>query len=364
VAIIVAILLAGGVLLGFLALVVDMGQIYAEREELQSGSDAAALAVANACAHNAAGCADFGAIRDLAQRYADLNSADGRSHIAEICGLLPGKLNPCDPPLGNLTDCLGTPPASPAPYVQVRLSTENGDGTLLLPATFARAAGVAGADVAACARAAWTSTAQVPILAVSISVCEFNSDTADGTVFGDALDPDRHDEKVVNWWVDAYDRSCFDPPSTLSQAALLDGGGSTCTRTMPADGRVTGVFGVPEPLQLLSPTCEARVDQARSDGVRGNVVYIPVHDSARPQASGSKIDFHEIGLAPFLVTGYQLGPAPPFGDYARHRKPSTVSGDDACSLILERCVSGIFTGALVPLSGIAPGGNTIVTLIG
>src|ERR1043165_3858879 len=50
VAVTVAILLGGGVLLGFAALVVDVGQLYAEREELQSGADAAALAVAKACA--------------------------------------------------------------------------------------------------------------------------------------------------------------------------------------------------------------------------------------------------------------------------------------------------------------------------
>ena len=59
VATVVAILLAGGVLLGFLALVVDVGQIYVEREELQTGADAAVLAVAKACATAAPACASL-----------------------------------------------------------------------------------------------------------------------------------------------------------------------------------------------------------------------------------------------------------------------------------------------------------------
>jgi len=50
VAAIVAILLGTGVLLGMGALVIDVGQIYQERAELQNGADAAALAVAESCA--------------------------------------------------------------------------------------------------------------------------------------------------------------------------------------------------------------------------------------------------------------------------------------------------------------------------
>ena len=77
----VAILLAGGVLLGFLALVVDVGQLYVEREELQTGADAAVLAVAKACATAAPACSSSSAVRALAQSYADANSADGRSRV-------------------------------------------------------------------------------------------------------------------------------------------------------------------------------------------------------------------------------------------------------------------------------------------
>ena len=43
-------LLGTGVLTGMGALVIDVGQIYQERAELQNGADAAALGVAKSCA--------------------------------------------------------------------------------------------------------------------------------------------------------------------------------------------------------------------------------------------------------------------------------------------------------------------------
>ena len=84
VATVVAILLAGGVLLGFLSLVVDVGRIYVEREELQTGADAAALAVAKACATAATACRTDDGLLDLAQSYADVNSSDGVSKVSGV----------------------------------------------------------------------------------------------------------------------------------------------------------------------------------------------------------------------------------------------------------------------------------------
>ena len=43
-------LIAGGVLFGMGALVIDVGQLYQNRAELQNGADAGALAVAKSCA--------------------------------------------------------------------------------------------------------------------------------------------------------------------------------------------------------------------------------------------------------------------------------------------------------------------------
>src|ERR1039457_1222087 len=50
VGVLVAMMLGAGVLTGMGALVIDVGQLYQERAELQNGADAAALAVAESCA--------------------------------------------------------------------------------------------------------------------------------------------------------------------------------------------------------------------------------------------------------------------------------------------------------------------------
>ena len=111
-----AILLAGGVLLGMLAIVVDVGRLYAEREELQSGADAAAIAVAQECARDdsPAGCPETDMVA-IAKTLGNFNARDGRTNILEVCGTF-GALDPCSDPIGNLTDCIpATPTGGPSP---------------------------------------------------------------------------------------------------------------------------------------------------------------------------------------------------------------------------------------------------------
>lgn len=60
------------VLVGFIALAVDMGATYAKRQELQNGADAAALAAAQECA--TAGCSKAGS---EAEKYAPANVLSG-----------------------------------------------------------------------------------------------------------------------------------------------------------------------------------------------------------------------------------------------------------------------------------------------
>ena len=83
------------VLLGMGALVIDVGQLYAERRELQNGADAAALAVAQDCAGG--DCRDE---TTTAGTYADDNAHDGKAAVDEVCGSGPG-LTPCATPAGG-----------------------------------------------------------------------------------------------------------------------------------------------------------------------------------------------------------------------------------------------------------------------
>ncbi len=156
----VTILLGSGVLLGVAALVVDVGNLYAERGQLQSGADASAMAVAAECA---AGSCDGGQdveqqMLPVAQKYANANAKDGHTKITTICGTW-GKLDPCPAPARGLAACIGAPPTDD--YVEVRVQTEMSDGSTLLPPTFATAlagkAGYRGQSLATCARVAASS---------------------------------------------------------------------------------------------------------------------------------------------------------------------------------------------------------------
>lgn len=348
VATVVAILLAGGVLLGFLALVVDVGQLYAERQELQTGADAGALAAAKACAAADPDCGSFSSLQTLVGTYADANASDHASTVVEVCGRLEHVLSTCDPDVGNLTDCVGEIPAD-GPYVQVRLGTSF-NGETLLPPTFAQMLagneGYQGTSVGACARASWTPPHSVTVLALTISICEFQSLT--GGVFGSEDPLSIVDERRIDF-VGGHSACRLDPEAPWSEAGpagWLDGGG--CTVSIPGDGIRSG------PLDPTTPPdgCKARLRAA----VRGHeTIYLAVHDKIQDQ-SGSR-DYHHINLAPFVVTGFHLGPDD--GD----DEPSALYDPpaDPCGGT-DRCVSGVFVGPLISTTGLIGGGA--VALVG
>jgi Flp pilus assembly protein TadG len=374
VAVIVAILLAGGVLLGFLALVIDVGELYLERQQLQSGADSAALALAHACAAATSDCANLGAISALAQTYANQNSADGVSNVAEICGNIPGNLlNACGPAAHNRSDCLGSAPTDGSPYIEVHLTTETLDGKFVLPPVFAQTMagnqGYTGASVGACARAGWHSS--VTVLLMAISTCEFARQTSDAGQ--DITDP--RNERVINFWESAFDdHTCpVDPPSPLpppvrfefppppdpgqGQAALLDGSG--CVGTVPADGGVTGEYPLPITFSLLPAACERALRTAlAADGT----VYLPVYNTNDVHSDGS-IDFHITGLAPLHLTGFEWGPPPPFAPTG-HNVDSDLTNGPVCQVFYGRCIAGVFTGPIISLTNVVPSANTIVKLLG
>jgi hypothetical protein len=353
VATMVAILLAGGVLLGLAAIVVDTGQLYVEREELQTGADAAALAIAKACAGEADTCRSHSTVVNLAEGYANLNSGDGLSNVAEVCGRLTGVLTRCDGDVGNLTDCLGNVPED-EPYVQVRLSTEVADG-LALPPTFAQAmagnSGFDGASVGACARATWTPPTEIHILGLTMAICDLNDSVRGG--FADPDDLRARDEELISLvpghstCSGSVERGWSRP----NDPAWLSSDGN-CEVVMPAGAIVRGDNAD----AYLNPPgkCETRLRQAITSR---EIVYVPIHD--RTRSSGREDDFHHISLAPFIVTGFYLGSILiPGGD---HDERSTLTGSVPCGF-LTRCVSGAFVGEPIPVTSVSEDGA--VKLIG
>lgn len=135
------------VLLGFAAIAIDVGMLYQERAELQSGADAAALAVAQDCAKGLDCTGPLAHPR--AQEMAERNAKDGAANAAE--------------------------PVIAGNTVRVDVSTRDESGAGSLALTFAPVLGFDSAEVGATAAARWAVPNKGPaVLPIVISPCDFH----------------------------------------------------------------------------------------------------------------------------------------------------------------------------------------------
>jgi hypothetical protein len=365
VAVLFSVLLGGGVLLGMLALVVDVGQLYGERNQLQNGADAAALAIAKACSPTPApDCASHEELVAIAQRFANANAADDAATVAEVCGYLSfGNALPACDPGGASAMCLGALPDQD--YVEVRLSTRLPDGSTVLPPAFAQTlagGGSQGTTVGACARAVW-GPRPLTILAVTISSCEFNEATRGGTDYGSRSNPSISDEYVIQFWNQVHGTCTTQPTepgwSQPGPAGILQGASASCRIGIDGAGIVNAATEPWERWEIAFEPCEDRMDAARwVSGARpGDVIYLPVHDGVRPGGSAYRV----YQVAPFLVTAYQLGAPPsanPPYNPADHRVGSALPGShyrtDPCGTpqVAYRCITGIFLDGPIPVEAL------------
>jgi hypothetical protein len=355
VGILVAVVLGFGVLLGFGALVIDVGQLYAEREELQSGSDAAALAVAQACAVDPAACtaaAQAGVAADLA----DQNATDGTSAVAVLCGGSGTGLPGCPAAADNITACVSAPPASGS-WAEVRTSTTMPDGSTLLPPTFARTLlgneDYDGTRVGACARVAWGPPGSASSLGVTLSTCEWDEVTAGGTTLWPTPDvalPPASAEGIIQLHGTSGASPCPAGPSGWDAPGgfgWLDDPTATCTVTVSADGSFGGDTGA-----SASNPCKDALEEIRDARA---AVLIPVFDGV--QGTGSGITYHLDGFSAFVLTGYHLPGL---------KAKSWLSDKDLCKGD-EKCLYGYFVSGLFPTGGDIGGGDygaTVVQLVG
>ena len=359
IAVTTSILLAGGVLLGFMALVVDVGRLYVEREELQSSADAAVLAVAKACSNNTPDCDTTGTIYDLAARYADANSRDNLTGLTSLCGRLPGKLPDCDPAPDNLTRCIGPVPPGSVPYIEIRVHTEIAGGSTVLPPTFGQMmlnnGGFDGTSVGACARATWEPG--IGPVGIGISQCAFDTYTANGTVFGpdppydDFSNPPYPDEQAIR----ARGSGVLPPcPSTVvgrdpapSFSWLPTNGPTDCEVTIPADGIFRRGRTVDE---SLLGECSRMLRRSRTEQIP---IFVIIYDGQYP---GTDPTYQGVSVAPFVVTGHRWG-----ADRIRSWNPDP---DAHLCGFGNRCIYGFFTGSPIPLSDFDPSRYSLIRLIG
>lgn len=302
IAVMVALLLVP--MLGFGALVIDVGALVQERRDLQNGADAAAFAVAQDCA----GGVSCGPYMVTADEYVDLNATDNDSDVYEVCGSGPG-----------LTDCSDPPelPAGALGYVRVADSTrEASSGSEQISFTLARALGFDGATVQMSAIVAWGAPASATTTPLTISMCEFD----------EATDPDGDDvrtfaegppfsvDPIVAYFHNVTsghgDESCAGPAGQDNPGGFgwLDSGGD-CQADSEADGTYSADTGndVPngcDPADWLNTT-----------------VLIPVYDEVVDP--GTNASYHIVGYAAYHIVGYKF-PAKRAGLY------SFCTGGDSC----------------------------------
>jgi hypothetical protein len=308
-------------------LVIDVGQLYQNRAEVQSGADAAALAVAKTCALGACNTS-------VATTYAGDNSHTGKSAVDTVCGS--GTLSPCSLGSGSLTQC----PANPAGnYVDVATTAETSGGSTLVPPAFANAlagnGSYQGSTVNACSQVEWGTPASTATIGFTISACSWDSYTANGTNFGQPppFPPDT------------------EPPSSYDQVLTLGGGsGGGCTgEGSNADG--AGIFGWTTS-SGCSVTISAGSTYTATTGVSGanaclttiqtaytnkSVVYLPVYTTLVNSTYTLK------GFAAFVITGYsKLTTGQSASDWLN------PSNSNNCSF---KCIDGYFTQAIIPATG-------------
>jgi hypothetical protein len=350
IAALVGLLLAGGVLLGTAALVIDVGLLYAEREELQSGADAASIAVAKVCAASPTGCtaANMGA---LAKDYANQNAKDNLAS-AVVCGDVPGSsIAGCaSPEPANLTKCLGGRPSS-APYVEVYTTTETASGNLLPPVFAGAITGTNGVEVRACSRASWGPVAKVRTnTELAISRDKFNSATDSGGIFqpppaGGSHDPGLDVAREV--------RLTWRPGTTAGTGGLAGGfawiqaGGSgpACTQDFEVGTRMPATTTPRTP-----PGCGQRLGDAEA---QVEPVAVAIYEDA---GSGQ---VNVVGIAIFVPTGWfkpDSWAGGPGSDGSVDTNPP-LNAANQCTGGTDFCLYGYFTTKIINADTFNPGGS-------
>lgn len=287
------------VLIGAGAMAVDVGQIYAERAQLQNAADAGAMAAAKQC-HEAGGCTVAEATTWAAE-LSGPNSNDGASTIAEVDLSVPNQ-------------------------VTVATSTRNGSsGAGFLTQMFSSALNAPPVTVGARATASInppSSGSGFP-LAISDDCFNLSAATPAGTVQKISYKPGG---------------TCTDPSGTQ-----LPGGWGWLDQDEPCEAETqTGSNSIGSDPGNNPPTeCQTILAEWKATILAGNEVFatFPIFDDATNQ--GQNGSFHIIGYATFNIWGWKFGNN---HDYEFRNKANDpgMNADLACPGGNERCIIGQF----------------------
>lgn len=340
---IVVTLLAAGVLLGFVALSVDLGQTVLERRELQNGADAGALSVAQSYA------AGDPVNQAALQALVNGNASDGEHTIARVCGTPQGLPDCVDFSVEDIKLCPPLPTSlSGVSYVEVHTSTLSGGVPFLENLFGAAAGGDATSEVEACARAGWGRPGSGTTIPIAFSLCEYLH----------AIDPDLGGGYGIE----------------VALATKYKNNGNPCPEVGHSGMDAPGGFGwlTPDP----EGPCKVTLDENKwasgdtgEDGLPcltvNTTVLLPIFDCVSNNknldpcdnvANGSHTNYHIDGFAAFHVTAWKNIPS--VGSSVENPGDDAKAECQSESQNGQRCLYGYFLEDYVDLSGtIGAGGS-------
>ena len=310
--IIVAIMIVA--LMGFAALAVDVGAMYAEKAQLQNGADSSALAIAGDCANGS--CGDVNATGQL---LANSNSNDNSSGVASI-----------------------TFPA--ATTVRVETNTRDAGGANTFSLFFARVMGFETTDIRAVAEATWGAPNEATTLPWTISQCVFEqylspSQLAElnstGTFTGDP---------IPTHILLRYDENTPDYPGCAPQNGYAEGGFGWLDRDTgcSADINIAESEIGNDPGNDFPSECTGIIADLMQEPV-----LIPIFSTAT--GNGQHATYALVGFIAFQVTGYKFGGG-----------PSLTNLDPAAPSCTGNCrgIQGYFTRYVSLNEGLSTSGGT------
>ena len=352
--VLVVVLIGAGVLLGMGAIVIDVGRLYQNRAELQNGADAAALAVAKNCVLSISTCTLSNA-NSTAASYADANASQLTGHLAGIYGICvsvassPGNsaftVGTCPP---SSTTAMTNCPSNPASgnYVDVKTYTQVGSSHVLPPAL-----AHGGSTVYACAQAEWGTALQSNSLGLTISMCDWQALTGNGSPYG----------TIIPVYIKGKDKNCAGPAGSNMPGGfdwLQPTSPSTCTTNIDLTTNTT----YNNTGNNVAQPCKQSLYNDITSYLNNNpvTVFLPIFDcvSTVPACPGYKTTganaiYHIAGLAGFVPTGYSDLSGPPGSD----NLPKAYGNNGLCA-VNAPCVEGYFKPGIDPVSDIIGSGTS------
>lgn len=323
IAVIVAIVMV--VMLGFAALAIDVAKLYAERAQLQNGSDAVALMMAQKCAKNDTDT-NCSTTSPLAADLANNNAIDGQSNVKSIA---------LDKTTRTVTVTTG--------------AKEAGGSANKVSLFFAGVLGIPSAEVNASSSVKWGSPVEgTTIFPLAFSICQVS-----GMVDGAA-------QLLQNHSADANADCPLGPagktvPGGFAWTVQNSGQcGSLVNLAINQSGSDTGNDG--------PSNCDAILNKWASDLAAGRpvIVLFPVYDDATGTGSGGS--YHLTSFVAFSVQGWAFSGADKLPMVYNASATSSLQCKGNCRGIIGKFVKYVSLADGYKLGPVSSNGATVVEL--